>query len=203
MLLAIVIITGLVLSAVAVAHSKKEADGTAEYLYLEVKRCIAAENYDKAEEKLREMKKINRETYKNARAFSLFCEAKEAYDRGEEFESYKLLRSINEIGHDELEEITGYIRSNYFEHQEIVKEEQRKVEERRIAAEKAPKPVEEKPKKVVICYHISGSSGKSKKSSDPYHASDFSYVEDFYDEYYDDFFDIDDAEDYYMDHCDD
>ena len=59
-LLAIVIITGLVLSAVAVAHSKKEADITAEYLYLEVKRCIAAENYDKAEEKLREMKKKNR-----------------------------------------------------------------------------------------------------------------------------------------------
>jgi hypothetical protein len=38
------------------------------------------------------------------------------------------------------------------------------------------------------------------ESSDPYHASDYSHPEDFYYDYYDDFWDYEDAEDYWEEH---
>lgn len=41
---------------------------------------------------------------------------------------------------------------------------------------------------------------KKSTGSDPYHASDYSDSEDFYEDYYDDFYDYEDAEDYYYDH---
>lgn len=40
-------------------------------------------------------------------------------------------------------------------------------------------------------------SAKPKPSSDPYHASDYYHPEDFYEYYYDDFWDYEDAEDYW------
>jgi hypothetical protein len=43
-------------------------------------------------------------------------------------------------------------------------------------------------------------SSKSSADTDPYHASDYSGAEEFYDNYYDDFFDYDDAEAYYNEH---
>lgn len=44
------------------------------------------------------------------------------------------------------------------------------------------------------------SSGKSSSKSDPYNAKDYGYADDFYDEYWDDFYDYEDAEDYWMEH---
>ena len=41
---------------------------------------------------------------------------------------------------------------------------------------------------------------KKTSGSDPYHAKDYSDPEDFYEDYYDDFYDYEDAEDYYYDH---
>ena len=61
--------------------------------------------------------------------------------------------------------------------------------------------MEEKPKEVKVKFAVTGHS--SKNSYDPYNAKDYGYVEDFYDDHYDDFFDLDDAEDYYMDHYND
>ena len=40
-------------------------------------------------------------------------------------------------------------------------------------------------------------STKKKSSSDPYHASDYAHPDDFYYDYYDDFWDYEDAEDYW------
>ena len=44
------------------------------------------------------------------------------------------------------------------------------------------------------------SSAKQKSTSDPYHASDYAHPEDFYDWYADDFWDYEDAEDYWEAH---
>ena len=44
------------------------------------------------------------------------------------------------------------------------------------------------------------SSAKPKSTSDPYHASDYAHPEDFYDWYADDFWDYEDAEDYWEAH---
>ena len=41
------------------------------------------------------------------------------------------------------------------------------------------------------------SSSSTKKSTDPYHAKDYSHPDDFYYDYYDDFWDYEDAEDYW------
>ena len=41
---------------------------------------------------------------------------------------------------------------------------------------------------------------KKSTGSDPYNAKDYSDPEDFYEDYYDDFYDYEDAEDYYYDH---
>ena len=43
-------------------------------------------------------------------------------------------------------------------------------------------------------------ANSSRDSGDPYHASDYSYPDDFYDDNYDDFFDLEDAEDYWEAH---
>ena len=43
-------------------------------------------------------------------------------------------------------------------------------------------------------------STKKKSSSDPYHASDYAHPDDFYYDYYDDFWDYEDAEDYWEAH---
>ena len=40
----------------------------------------------------------------------------------------------------------------------------------------------------------------SEESPDPYNASEYATSEDFYDDHYDDFFNYEDAEDYYMEH---
>ena len=44
------------------------------------------------------------------------------------------------------------------------------------------------------------STAKPKSTADPYQASDYAHPEDFYDWYYDDFWDYEDAEDYWEDH---
>lgn len=44
------------------------------------------------------------------------------------------------------------------------------------------------------------SSTKKKSSSDPYHAKDYAHPDDFYYDYYDDFWDYEDAEDYWEAH---
>ncbi|HBL41537.1 MAG TPA: hypothetical protein DDY98_08290 [Ruminococcaceae bacterium] len=38
---------------------------------------------------------------------------------------------------------------------------------------------------------------KTKKQDDPYNAKDYAHADDFYEDHYDDFFDYEDAEDYY------
>ena len=48
--------------------------------------------------------------------------------------------------------------------------------------------------------HITGSGAADEK--DPYNAKDYRDPEDFYEDYYDDFYDYEDAEDYYYDNCD-
>lgn len=44
------------------------------------------------------------------------------------------------------------------------------------------------------------SSSKADKDSDPYDANSYYHAEDFYDDHYDDFFDYEDAEDYFNEH---
>ena len=44
------------------------------------------------------------------------------------------------------------------------------------------------------------SSSSEKKNKDPYHASSFAHPDDFYEWYYDDFWDYEDAEDYWEKH---
>ena len=44
------------------------------------------------------------------------------------------------------------------------------------------------------------SSAHSSRDSDPYHAADYSDEEDFYEDHWDDFFDFEDAEDYWREH---
>ena len=59
-------------------------------------------------------------------------------------------------------------------------------------------------------YPNTGKSGGLKNSTgfgasdkkDPYNAKDYRDPEDFYEDYYDDFYDYEDAEDYYYDNCD-
>ena len=43
-------------------------------------------------------------------------------------------------------------------------------------------------------------SSGTKSTDDPYHASDYAYADDFYYDYYDDFWDYEDAEDYWEAH---
>lgn len=50
-------------------------------------------------------------------------------------------------------------------------------------------------------YTSSKNKIKSKKTDDRYNVKDYSDPEDFYDDNYDDFFDYEDAEDYYYEHC--
>lgn len=52
---------------------------------------------------------------------------------------------------------------------------------------------------VFVGRTVSGSSGH-RSSSDPYNASDYSHVDDFYYDHRDDFFNYQDAEDYYDEH---
>ena len=52
-------------------------------------------------------------------------------------------------------------------------------------------------------YYSSSKSSTSKKSSDPYDAKSYVHPDDFFYDYYDDFWDYEDAEDYYYEHADD
>lgn len=131
---------------------------------------------------------LSREDYKGARDFYLYCKGRKLYEEGDLKAAYKTL------GETKLKDLTAeqreLIRNYFFEldHEYHL----------RYGYDLPDKPGSNDSPSSSGTGNSSHSSGNgSPATTDPYHANDYANEEDFYEDYYNDFIDFDEAEQYW------
>lgn len=132
--------------------------------------------------------------YEASREFYSFCQALKCYDEGNIKDACDKFYNMyfSKVTHDQRMKM---LRFSYAA---------RDAYKRKYGAEYPP--VAFKP--IVVSAdssdnsnsHSGSSSQKPKSDSDPYNTKDYAHPDDFYDYYVDDFWDFEDAEDYYYEH---
>lgn len=167
-------------------------------VYEKGEELIATDDYQGAQAQL---SKIEDRNYKDTAALLLLCKAHIYYDAGKITNAHSALDSASfsyqtEESMKTIEAFTDQVNRAYTEYRDQFDRELEAIE-RKYAATPKPSP---SPSPTPRPTRRPSTSARKSGTDDPFDVNDYSHPDDFYYDHRDDFYDFEDAEDYFYEH---